>query len=68
MLVKYIFSQNEAGALQASIFGPWYINDLPKTLSSNVKLFPDHASFSMFVYDAAITTKKLNELLAKVFL
>ena len=61
----------KAGVPQGSILGPLfflvYINDLPKGLLCNAKLFADDTSIFSVVKDHLNCTKKLSEDLSKIF-
>ena len=50
----------KAGVPQGSIF-LIYINDLPKGLSSNAKLFPDDTSLFSIIHDSRTTRIELND-------
>ena len=64
-------SQVKASVPHGKILGPLiflvYLNDLPKDLNSNVKLFADEASLFTLVRDPTLTTETLNKNLSKIF-
>ena len=45
---------------------PIYINDLPKGLSSNAKLFADDTSLFSVIHDSSTTRNELNDDLVKI--
>ena len=65
------WSPIKAGVPQGSILGPLlflvYINDLPKGLLCNAKLFADDTSIFSVVKDHLNSTNKLSEYLSKIF-
>ena len=64
-------SQVKVGFPQGSVLRPLLflvcLNDLPKDLNSNVKLFADETSLFTLVRDPTITTETLNKNLTKIF-
>ena len=66
------WSNVKAGVPQGSILGPLlypfpiYINDLPKVLSSNAKLFADDTSLLSVIHDSSTTRNELNDDLVKI--
>ena len=64
------WSNVKVGVLQGSILGPLlfpiYINDLPKVLSSNAKLFANDTSLLSVIHDSSTTSNELNGDLVKI--
>ena len=64
------WSNVKAGAPQSSILGPLlfliYINDLPKGLSSNAKLYADDTSLFFVIHGSSTTRNELNDDLVKI--
>ena len=64
-------SQVKVGFPQGSVLRPLFflvcLNDLPKDLNSNVKLFADLTSLFTLVRDPTLTTETLNKNLTKIF-
>ena len=59
-----LWANFKAGVPQGSI--PIYINDLPKRLSSNAKLFADDTSLFSVIHDSNTTRNELNNDLVKI--
>ena len=59
----------KSGVPKSSILGsllfPIYVNDLPKGLSSNAKLFADGASLFFITHDSSTTRNESNDDLVK---
>ena len=64
------WSKIKAGVPQGSIMGALlflvYINDLPESLTTNAKLFPDDTSLFSVVHDSTLSSVSLNNDLLKI--